>query len=36
VVQNAAAHAGLSVVLPDETVVLICFISSVVETGYEG
>jgi hypothetical protein len=29
------AHAGLRVVLADEDVVLICFTSSVVETGYE-
>ena len=35
VVENAAAHAGLRVVLADEDVVLICFTSSVVETGYE-
>ena len=35
VVENAAAHAGLRVVLAHETAVLICFTSSVVETGYE-
>jgi hypothetical protein len=34
VVENAAAHAGLCVVLADEDVVLNCFISSVVKTGY--